>query len=145
MGICTFLLIGALFSALGGILSPAYLAVKKTAKLMVSTIFGAVVNILVNILLLEKYGLQIASISTMLSFFVLWLTRFIMIKSYVSIKANWMVFCASVALLLVEAYLLIYGMGISYQLICCVAICFLNLLLIRKRVFAFLCNYLHII
>ena len=138
-----FLLIGTLFSALGGILSPAYLAVKKTAKLMVSTIFGAVVNILVNILLLEKYGLQIASISTMLSFFVLWLTRFIMIKSYVSIKANWMIFCASVALLLVEAYLLIYGMGISYQLICCVAICFLNLLLIRKRVFAFLCNYLH--
>lgn len=145
MGICTFFIDRGFVFCFRWNTITCLSCRKKTAKLMVSTIFGAVVNILVNILLLEKYGLQIASISTMLSFFVLWLTRFIMIKSYVSIKANWMVFCASVALLLVEAYLLIYGMGISYQLICCVAICFLNLLLIRKRVFAFLCNYLHII
>lgn len=84
-----FLILGALFSGLSGVLSPAYMAVKKTNILMVSTIVGALINILLNILFLQLFGVQVAAISTFLSFVVLWFIRVRLIKKYVDVKVNW--------------------------------------------------------
>lgn len=106
-----FLIIGSLFSGLSGVLSPAYLAANKTNILMYSTILGSLLNIIINLCLLRKFGLQVASISTFISFVLVWIVRLFLINKYVKIKIKWGYFLASVVLILIQSITMLIGGG----------------------------------
>ena len=83
-----FLVIGALFSTLSGCLNSAFIASKKTKLLFISTLAGTVINLILNFILIPRFGIQGAGFSTMLSFWVVQLTRVYTIKRVITIKLS---------------------------------------------------------
>ena len=102
-----FMILGALFSSLCGMLQPAFLASEKTGSLMISTIIGVVINIVLNVALLKLFGLQIAAIASFLSFLAVWIIRWRMASKIVRISINWLLFITSILLIVTESVLLL--------------------------------------
>lgn len=71
------------FSSFSSFLGSYYSMLKKTRGALITTIVGGILNIACNFLLIPKYGINGAAIATMISMFVLWLTRLIDTKKYV--------------------------------------------------------------
>ena len=95
------LLVSSLFSALSGFLAATFRAEKRTGGLLFSVLLGAVVNILLNMLLLPTMGLQGAALATAVSFFGVWLVRLLSVQRMVRIRVP--------VLRTVLAYLLLGG------------------------------------
>lgn len=130
-----FLVMGVLFSGLSGVLSSAYLAAKKTSTLMVSTVLGSLLNIVINICFLNKFGLQVASVSTFFSFVLVWFVRLYLIKPYVNIRIKWFLFVINTLLLSCESISLILNENsntITY--VTCSAILICNVFYTRKDI-----------
>jgi len=83
-----FLLLGAVFSSFSGFLGANYIATKKTSGVFKTSIIGAVVNIIANIVLIPMIGIYGATIATMISFILIWILRIIDTKQFVDIKFN---------------------------------------------------------
>lgn len=76
--------INSFVSFYGGI----YLALRKTGNVAISSIMGAIINIVINILFISRIGLYAASLSTAISFAVIAVFRAIDIGKYVKISYN---------------------------------------------------------
>ena len=59
--------------------------VKQVAN---TTIISAILNILINLLLIKKFGLYAASVSTLIAYLIMAIYRYIDIKKYLKIKLN---------------------------------------------------------
>ncbi len=66
-----FLYVGVFFYCFLNYYSGIYLALKKTRSVGISSAIGAGINIVINIMLIERIGLYAASISTAISFFAI--------------------------------------------------------------------------
>ena len=69
------LLIAYVFSGLSGFLPSIFTATKKTNYLFISTSIGAVINVLLNLVLIDWFGILGAAYTTLLGFFVTWAIR----------------------------------------------------------------------
>lgn len=83
------LFMGILFSGIASFLGGIYVAEKRTKSIGVTTIVAAMLNFVINILLIRVIGLYAASISTLLSYFVLALYRMKDIQKFVNIRYNY--------------------------------------------------------
>lgn len=82
------LFIGIAFSCLVSFYGGLYVALKKTKQVGVSSTVGAILNIVINILLIKKIGLYAASLSTVISFLIILIYRIFELKKYLKIKYN---------------------------------------------------------
>lgn len=80
------LMIAVFFQALQGLYSAIYVALKKTKEIAKTSVLSAIINIVVNLLLVRHIGLYAASVSTLVAFLLMALYRYIDIKKYVPIK-----------------------------------------------------------
>ncbi|MCI1859005.1 MAG: polysaccharide biosynthesis C-terminal domain-containing protein [Sporolactobacillus sp.] len=83
-----FLLVGVIFSTFANFLGTNYIAAKNTIGIFRTSIYGAAVNVGINVLLLPIMGTLGASISTMLSFLVIWLFRIAGTRSFITINID---------------------------------------------------------
>lgn len=107
------LTISAMFSSLSGFLAATYRAAKKTKSLFVSVIVGALINIVLNFILLRSLGTIGAAISTSVSFFVVWLIRFLLAQKMVKIVIPKFRTVATYILLFVMAILYMWELSIT--------------------------------
>lgn len=100
------LMIAVFFQAFQGLYSSIYVALKKTKEIAKTSIFAAIINIVVNILLIKIIGLYAASVSTLVAFLAMALYRYIDIKKYVdiSIKVKNIIFAILAGSLSCAAY-----------------------------------------
>ena len=77
-----------LISLIGGI----YVAKKKTKQIASTTIWSAILNILINVLLIKYIGLYAACISTLLSYMIVGVYRYIDCQKYVKLKLDKRIF-----------------------------------------------------
>ncbi|MCD5003724.1 polysaccharide biosynthesis C-terminal domain-containing protein [Enterococcus saccharolyticus] len=82
------LLLSVLYSSLSGFFGQFYIAAKKTKGLLSTTILGAIINVLMNVILIPLFGLQGAALSSAISFFVIWIFRIRDTKKIVKININ---------------------------------------------------------
>lgn len=73
------------FNVFIGLVGGIYVALKKTKEIANTTIASAVINLIVNILLIKYIGLYAACLSTLVAYFVLALYRYFDIKKYVNV------------------------------------------------------------
>src|SRR5690606_15283274 len=66
-----FLLLAAIFSCFSRFLVTNYIAAKKTSGVFKTTVIGAALNIILNILLVPTIGINGAAIGTMVSFLII--------------------------------------------------------------------------
>lgn len=98
-----FLYLGTVFQGFSSFCSIGYLQGKKTKGAAITSIYGAIVNLLVNLMLIKEYGLFAAAISTFAGFFVMWVARMYDIKELFPIKINYKLFGFYLILTIVTA------------------------------------------
>lgn len=81
--------IANVFNVVIGILGVVYVATKKTSEIARTTVLSAVLNIIINVLLINKIGLYAASISTFISYLIAMLYRLYDSKKYLSLSFNY--------------------------------------------------------
>lgn len=83
-----FLLLAATFGCMGTYFGAFYNAVKNNKMLMVSTLIGAIGNIILNFILVPKYGGIGAAIATAISYFAIMLIRMIDVCGFIELEIN---------------------------------------------------------
>ena len=71
-----------------GLIGGIYIALKKTKEIASTTIFSAVINIIVHLVLIKYIGLYAACVSTLVSYMAMGIYRSIDVKKYLNIKLD---------------------------------------------------------
>lgn len=82
------LIIATIFNILVSFLGTIYVAKKLTKEIAKTSMFAAVINIVVNIMLINKIGLYAASISTLVAWFLMMIYRLIDTRKYIKLKID---------------------------------------------------------
>ena len=94
-------LIASLLNVVIGTLGVIYVATKKTAEIAKTTFIAALINIVVNILLIKHIGLYAASISTFVGYLLTLAYRLIDTRNYIKIRLDIkQIFCISLIIVL---------------------------------------------
>ena len=108
-----FLYFGAIFNAFSSFYGTGYQSSKETIGAFYTSVYGAVINIILNIILIPVIGIQGASLSTMVSFLIMWLARLWQTKKYFKITIHKNKIISLLALSLI--YTLFYYLNIDYM------------------------------
>lgn len=73
-----------MINLIGGI----YIALKKTKEIANTTIISALINLVINLILIKHIGLYAAAISTLIAYFVMSIYRYYDCKKYINLKIN---------------------------------------------------------
>jgi len=140
-----FLILGTVFHSFSQFFGVGYLAAKKTGGAFRTSGIGAAANIGVNLLLIPIIGIQAASISTAIAFFVMWIARLIETRRYFTVTIKWSRLSLGITLVFISLLMAYFGItGTVVQVICLVSFTFVEartigrvlrrtLLVIRKR------------
>lgn len=83
-----FLLCSTFFGALSGYYGGIFAAVKDTKTTAVSTVASAIINIILNYILIKFLFIQGAAIATLLAYLFSWIIRAVAAKKYVTLKMH---------------------------------------------------------
>lgn len=133
-----FLLLAAVFTSFSSFLGTNYIAMKETKGIFKTSLFGAVVNIILNIALIPLLGINGASFATMVSFFVVWIVRIYDTKSFVKLKLNLKLLLSNLLLIFVQIIFLNLNFNFLNQLAL-----FIILLFVNRNIFLICFYYLN--
>lgn len=108
------LMLATLFNVFVSFLGSIYIAKKLTNEIAKTSIMSAFINIIVNICLIKHIGLYAASISTLISYFVMFVYRLLDSKKYVKL---------SVAKSLIFSLIIMYALSFAGYYIKNIVIC----------------------
>ena len=107
------LLFSVIFSGLSANIGSVFIAAKDSKIFSQSTIIGAIVNIILNLLLIPTFQVYGAAWATACSFFVIWLIRLKSVKKYTNAKYFYLKDFVSFILILIQI-VLGQGSGLMY-------------------------------
>ena len=84
-----FLILGTVFSAVSAFMGVAYTASQKTEGIFKTSIYGGVISLILNFVFIPKWGIVGAGISSMLSFFLLFIIRYYDTKNILIMNIKW--------------------------------------------------------
>ena len=105
------LVIATTFSCLVNFYASVYMAEKKSMLSMITAASGAVVNIVLNLILIPKFAAYGAAIATAVSFVTVFVLRVINTKKFVNIKIDVKSFLPSVLLMLSGSVVMLSEVG----------------------------------
>ncbi len=79
------LVLANVFNVLATFLGSVYTSAKKTKMLALTTVFAALTNIILNFVLIPKFGAMGAAIATMIAYFCMWIFRIINTRKIIRI------------------------------------------------------------
>lgn len=82
------LLIGSIFNVVIGLVSPIYIAMKKTKEVAKTAVIAAIINIAINLFAIEWLGIYGACLSTIVAFAIMAIYRYYDIQKYVKVKID---------------------------------------------------------
>ena len=103
-----FLMISVVFGSLSGMLGGVFSAAMKSKEFAKTTFIGAIINIVLNIILVYLIGPVGAAISTMITYVVVWSTRLVLVNKIIKINNNIYRDAISYVVLIIQSVLLIY-------------------------------------
>ena len=77
------LLLSIVFNSMSLFIGGIFTAVKDTKSISISTIIGALLNILLNIILIKSFGAYGAAVATFISYFVVLFLRLFLVRKYI--------------------------------------------------------------
>lgn len=123
------LMLSTVFNIIVALLGSVYVALKKSKAIAKTSIYAAVINILINLLLIKYIGLFAASISTLISYIAMSIYRYVDVQKYVKIKFDikYMIyFLILTILILITYYINNFLLNIISLFIACVSSIILN-------------------
>jgi len=100
-----FLLVGTVFNGISQFEGALFAAVKKTKKVSITTVTGAVMNTILNLVMIPYFGAVGAAFSTMLGYLVMWVLRTIFVREFICMKVDWAKHGLAIGCLIVQAVL----------------------------------------
>lgn len=97
------LLVSAVFSSVASYYGSMYGALKKSVNNMFTTLLAAVVNIVINGLLIPSMGIWGAVIGTLVAYIVVAFVRMVDVGRYMTISVNWKTFLSTSVIILIHA------------------------------------------
>lgn len=124
-----FLLLASVFSSFSTFLGANYIAMKKTKNVFITSVYGGLINILLNFVLIKQFGLNGTTFATMMSFFVVWILRVVDTKNFTGLKINIKKVASTIIIVLLQILIVIndYKYSISVQSILFILILTLNM------------------
>ena len=116
---------GNLYNAIANVIGGVYIAKKDTKAVARTTMFAALINIVVNLIMIKKFGLYAASISTLLSYVILTIYRYFDVKKYLQMKLNCKMILVTTSIFVISTILYYYNnafiniINIIFAIICC--------------------------
>ncbi|HOJ50767.1 MAG TPA: polysaccharide biosynthesis C-terminal domain-containing protein [Spirochaetota bacterium] len=132
------LFFAAIFLSFSGFLGTNYTASKNTKGALITTFLGAIINIILNFILIPSYGLYGSCFSTLISYFAIWIIRIFDTRKYVII--NYSIIRIILSILVVSTQLYLHYLEINVYLIG--AISFIILLILSWKYYMKLFNFL---
>lgn len=102
-----FLVLATVFSCFVTFLGSIYLAEKRSVATLVTTIAGAVLNVILNFLLIPNYGVNGAAFATFMSYFTVFALRAVDTRRFIKIHWNLPKLMSNVAVLLVQSWIML--------------------------------------
>jgi len=103
-----FLTVSAVFSGFTAFVGSVYLVKKKSVMTFLTSMSGAFINIVLNLLLIPAMGAQGAAIATLVSYFTVFVIRAVNARKYVRFSLSLPRMVTSVILLIVQVILILY-------------------------------------
>lgn len=98
------LMLSTIFNVMVSLLGSIYVALKKTGEIAKTSILSAVINIMVNVVLINLIGLYAASISTLVSYCAMAIYRLIDVQKYIKIDLKMIAVSIVVGSVIVSIY-----------------------------------------
>jgi O-antigen/teichoic acid export membrane protein len=128
-----FLLIGIIFSSFSGFLGTNYIAAKQTGGVFRTSVIGGIVNVIANIIFIPLVGTNGAGISTMISFFVVWVLRYYDTKKYINMKLNVKIITLNLLLISIQIFVLFIDFSIVKEFFI-ELILFLLIIIVNRKI-----------
>ncbi|MDG6165205.1 MULTISPECIES: polysaccharide biosynthesis C-terminal domain-containing protein [Lactococcus] len=124
-------MLSALFSSFANFFETSYIVVKKTTRGFITFLFGAIVCVIAQVLLIPLFGLNGAGLASMLGFLATFLFRVKDTQKFVVIQIKWRTFISNFVIILVQILCLFYLP--SKVLYLCLALLFCGMLVVNQR------------
>lgn len=133
------LIIGSSFHAISGFLGSVFTTVKKTKVLFHSTFCGALLNIILNAILISFYGIMGAVIATSASYVFTYIIRRYSARKYIKIETPFLKYLLSYILVLIQSFLALQDTKLTFVLT--IVILLGILFCYRREVLDFMSNF----
>lgn len=134
-----FYYLGTVFQGFSSFVGVGYMKNGNTKKAFSSSIYGAIINAVLNLLLINYIGIQAASVSTFIAFFVMWTIRMRQTKYDLEIKLQYKKFGKLLILAIVFSILSIVLPSLWNIFLAMVGIC--GFLYINKKDIAYVFTF----
>lgn len=108
------LIIATTFSCLVNFLASVYMAEKKNIMAMVTALCGAVTNVVLNLLLIPRYGANGAAVATAVAFLVVFITRSVDARRYIKMNYQPIVLASQTVVLVAQAVAALLTKGVWF-------------------------------
>lgn len=112
-----FLLLGTVFSSFAGFIGTNYIAAKQSKGVLKTSIYSGIVSIILNYILIPTFGFIGAGLSSMFSFFVLFIIRFYDTKRYVELNIRWKSIVLNIFIIFLQILALKVGLSLTNEII----------------------------
>ena len=128
-----FLTFAVVFGAMSGYIGGIFSTVKDTKALSLTTVIGAVINIILNLILVWSWGAIGAAVATLFSYYIVWQLRIIMLRRHlklnIDLKKDYLAYCA----LLIQSLMIMFIEQSSVLYIVLIIITILLIIIYRKE------------
>lgn len=101
-----FLLLGTVFSSFSGFLGTNYVAAKETKGVFKTSIYGGGMSLVLNFILIPYFGIIGAGLSSMISFFFMFVLRVVDTRKFITMKIDWKVLLSNIGIILLQTAVL---------------------------------------
>lgn len=98
----TILILSSVFSGIGSFLNGIYYTYKKNSLVTTTTVVGAILNILLNVILIKKYDIVGAAIATLISWIIMCILRIKYLKKFINVDCYNRIILILTFLILIE-------------------------------------------
>lgn len=132
-----FLVLGTAFSAASGFIGVAYTASHKTGGVFRTSIYGGIISLVLNLIFIPTMGIIGAGISSMLSFFAMFVIRYFDTKEILEMRIKWKKVIITLLIIGLQTLVLFLDISMSIEVAINAAL-FLILLFVNRNVFTFM-------
>ncbi len=133
-----FILLGVVFSSFAGFLAANYLASKETKGIFKTSIYGGLMSIILNALLIPFFGILGAGISNMISFFFLFVIRYFDTKKIITMSINVKEMTVNILFIFLQTLILFINLTIWIEFLILMVIFIIQVIYNRKVLNMFL-------
>lgn len=127
-----FLLMGTVFSGISQFEGALFAATKNTKLVAKTTVIGAAVNTVGNIIFIYLFGALGAALATMLGYLTTWILRSKYLHTFIKMKVKWNVHFFSIVLVLIQSVIATLGISHFIQIILFAFLLVINRMYLKK-------------